>query len=123
MFSEKDLKMFGEAIKEMEDNNDAFYMKQYSKLVQSGLSYDDLAKLAACLYTQRYKLMKKQGKQQEVQGSNNVKVVHPAYKSGVTPEIVYDTYMKCKGNKCETARLLGVSIKTVYKRLEEYKNQ
>ena len=123
MFSEKDFKIFGEAIKQMEDSNDAFYVKQYKNLISSGLSYDDLAKLAACFYTQRYKLMKKQDKQQSLQENNSVKVIHPAYKSGVTPEIVYNTYMRCNGNKCETARLLNISIKTVYKRLKEYEDQ
>lgn len=123
MFSQKDLEMFNDAIKQMEQDNDDFYLKQCRNIKESNLSYDDLIRLAACFYTQKYRIIRKQNKQQSLQRGNSAKAIHPAYKAEVTPQLVYDTYVRCDNNKCETARLLGIQIKTVYKRLKEYNDQ
>lgn len=119
MFTERDLKMFKQSIADLEDNADAFYLKQYNNLINSEMTRDDIAKLAACFYTQKYNLLRKKKDHLESGDESNVVFTHPAYKSGITPQLVLDTYKQCGFNKCETARLLGVSIKTVYNRLRE----
>lgn len=118
MFTNNDLKLFKNGIADLESSNDPFYQRQLDNIKSSGLQYDELAKLAAYFYTQKYRLARKQLAETPVQQTETI-LVHPAYKSGITPELVLDTYNKCGGNKCETARLLGVSIKTVYNRLKE----
>ena len=118
MYTQRDLKLFNDAIKKLEEDNDQFYLKQLENLEDQSFDYDYLIKLVACFYTQKYRLSKEKNNQQK-ESNDNVVVIHPAYKSGVTPELVLDTYKRCGFNKCETARVLGISIKTVYNRLRE----